>query len=427
MQLPSIRSTTPNIRTFYTLVITQTLSLIGSRMTAVALGIWLSTTTGQTSPLLLTAFFTELPGMLGGSLAGVLADRWPRKRLLLLADAGQAVGSVLLLLSFASGAFQLWHLYAVALLQGMFVTVQGPAERANALQEMAFPLASILAPVFTGLVYTVADVRGVIVLDLATFVVAVGVVALLPIPQPPATAEGAAGRGNVVAELRGGLRYFRQRPPLLIFVVYTTFIYFLLNGPLEVAIPYILAVTGSTTQLGIVLAIMSAGAFAGGLSVAVFGGMRPRMNVILAGTILTGIMFLAYGTARSLPLLSASLFLLMLPLPATGALFTSILQIKTPPDLQGRVFGFVAQLSLLASTSSFLLTGWLVDRVLQPAVGRPVWQWVAPLVGQGAGAAIGLLILVTGLLILASTALTFSQRSVRQLEAHLPDYQASVS
>ncbi len=434
-----IRPTTSNIVTFYTLLITQTLSLIGSRMTAVALGIRLYTTTGQTMPLLLTAFFTELPGMLGGSVAGVLVDRWPRKRLLLLADAGQAIGSLLLLLSFASGAFQLWHLYAVAVLQGTFITVQGPAERAtvtllvppqhreraNAIGELAFPLASILAPVLTGLMYTFTGVSGVIAIDLGTFVVAVGVVALLHIPQPPITTEGDAGRGNFVAEFQSGLRYFRQRRALLIFVLYLTFINFLLNGPLELAIPYLIAVTGNTTQTGIGLGVMSLGAFAGGLLVTIFGGIRPRIKVIVAGSILTGTMFLAYGVARSLPLLGASLFLLMIPLPANNALFTSILQIKTPPDLQGRVFALVGQLALLGSTTSFVLTGVLVDRVLQPAVGRPVWQWVAPLVGQAPSAGIGLLLIVTGLLIMGSTALTFSQRSVRHLEADLPDYVAS--
>ncbi len=441
MHMSSSRATTSYTVTFYMLVITQTLSLIGSRMTAVALGIWLYTTTGQTTPLLLTAFFAELPGMLGGSVAGVLVDRWPRKRVLLLADAGQAVGSLLLLFSFTSGAFQLWHLYAVAVLQGTFNALQGPAERAtvtllvppehrdraNALQELAFPLASILAPVLSSLVYTFAGVSGVIAIDLGTFVLAVCVVGLLQIPQPPATTEGGAGRGNFIAELRGGLRYFRQRPALLILVMYMTFMYFLLNGPLEVAIPYILAVTGNSTQLGIMLAIMSAGAFAGGLLVTMFGSIRPRINVILAGSILTGTMFLAYGVARSLPLLGLSLFLLMLPLPATGALFTSILQVKTPPDLQGRVFAVVGQLALLGSTVSFLLTGVLVDRVLQPAVGRPFWRWLAPLVGQSPGAGIGLLLVMTGLLIISSTALTWSQRAVRHLEADLPEYAASIS
>lgn len=100
-------------------------------MTAVAIGIWIFNETGQTTPLLLTSFFTELPGMLGGSLAGVLVDRWNRKWVLILADAGQGIGSLLLLLSFQSGAFQLWHLYVVAFLQGSFSTLQGPAESAT--------------------------------------------------------------------------------------------------------------------------------------------------------------------------------------------------------------------------------------------------------------------------------------------------------
>ena len=61
--------------TFYTLLVTQTLSLIGSRMTAVAVGIWVFRETGLAAPLLLVSFFTELPGMLVGGLAGVWVDR----------------------------------------------------------------------------------------------------------------------------------------------------------------------------------------------------------------------------------------------------------------------------------------------------------------------------------------------------------------
>ncbi|MFP4343618.1 MAG: hypothetical protein ACLFU8_02885 [Anaerolineales bacterium] len=77
---------TGRLRTFYLLVVTQTLSLVGSQMTGVALGIHVFRKTGNTTPLLLASFFNELPAMLGGSLAGVLADRWERRRVLVLAD-----------------------------------------------------------------------------------------------------------------------------------------------------------------------------------------------------------------------------------------------------------------------------------------------------------------------------------------------------
>src|SRR5688572_12913873 len=184
--------------TFYIIVITQTLSLIGSRMTSIGIGIWLFNTSGNTAPLLLMAFFNELPGMLGSSLAGVFVDRWPRRQVLILADLGQAAGSLLLMLSFLSGQFQLWQLYLIVLLQGVFAILQHPAqeaaitmlvpeqhrERANAIQQMAFPLAGVVAPVLAGLVYVVAGIAGVIALDLATFLVAVVAICLIHIPEP---------------------------------------------------------------------------------------------------------------------------------------------------------------------------------------------------------------------------------------------------
>lgn len=163
-------------QTFYLIVVTQTLSLIGSRMTSIGVGLWLFQRTSVTTPLLLAAFFAELPGMLGGSLAGVLVDRWERRQVLILADAGQAVGTVLLLTSILSGQFQLWHLYLIVLFQGGFAILQQPAkdaattmlvsethrERANAIQQMGFPLAGVVAPVLTGLIYAWADLSGVI-------------------------------------------------------------------------------------------------------------------------------------------------------------------------------------------------------------------------------------------------------------------------
>jgi MFS family permease len=432
--LPAARG--GRLSTFYALVVTQTLSLIGSRMTAVAVGIWVFRETGLTTPLLLAAFFTELPGMLAGSLAGVLVDRWDRKLVMILADVGQALGSLLLLLSFQSGLFQLWHLYLVALLQGSFMTLQGPAEsatvtllvpeqhreRANGLQEMAFPLAGILAPVLAGLAYPLVGVAGVIAVDLATFVAAAGVVALLSIPRPPASAEGQAASGGFLGELRGGLSFFAQRRALLGLVIYLTFINFMLNGPLELAIPYFIAVTGSEAQMGVGLGLMSLGALAGAGLVTVVGGYRPRLRLLLAGYLFTGLMFLLFGAARSLAGLGLAIFLLILPLPAGGALFRSLLQVKTPPDMQGRAFAFVQQLALLGSTTSFLVTGPLVDRFLQPLAASPAWAGLAPWLGEGPGAAIGLLQVATGLLILAGTALVIGWRPIRHLEVDLPDY-----
>ena len=425
-------------RTFYTLLVTQAFSLLGSRMTAVAVGIWVFSLTGQATPLLLTSFFTELPGMLFGSLAGVLVDRWNRKRVMLLADIGQALASLLLLASILSGDFQLWHLYTLAFLQGSFAILQGPAEsatmtllvpesqreRANGILELTFPLAGILAPALAGVIYSFAGIGGVIAIDLATFLAAAGILLLLAIPQPPPSAEGQAGRGRWLSELRGGLGFLRRRPALFALVLYIACTYFLLNGPLDLVIPYSLAVTGSEQQAGLVLALMSLGAFSGGLLVAALGRLRPRLRLLWLSMLFAGLMFLAFGLARSLPGLAASLFLLMVPLPIGNALSRSVFQVKIPPDLQGRVFAFNEQLYMLGSTASFLLTGPLIDRFLTPLAATPAWAPLAPLLGPGPAGAIGLLQIATGLLMLLVTLLFFAWRPLRQLESELPDVEA---
>jgi MFS family permease len=427
-----------NLFTFYILVATQALSLIGSRMTNIGVGIWVFNQTGNTTPLLLTAFFNELPAMLGSSLAGVLVDRWERRRVIILADIGQAAGSLLLMLSFLSGAFQLWHLYFIALMQGTFAMFQQPAEeaattmlvpeqhreRANGLQQMAFPLAGVIAPTLAGLVYLLIGVAGIIAIDLATFLVAVVAISLIHIPHPKPTEAGQAGQGNLWQELLGGFRYLRKHQSLLGFVLYLTFINFWLNGPLELAIPYLISITKSETVMGGLMGAMSLGALSGAALIAFWGGTRPRMHTLLPGLLLTGAMFLIYGMARTPLALGLSIFLLMLPLPISSALFVSILQVKTPPDMQGRIFAMISQLGYLGATASFLSIGPLVDRILEPAVNSPAWRWVEPLVGDQAGAGIGLLLVITGLIILSTTLTMYILPHIRRLETILPDYEA---
>jgi MFS family permease len=423
---------------FLAILITQTISLIGSRMTAVGMGIWVFKRTGSATPLLLASFFAEMPGMLFGSLAGVLVDRWPRKWVMILADSGQATGSLLLLASLLSGRFELWHLYGVSLLQGTFAIFQSPAEnatttllvpegwreRANAIRETIFPMAGVGAPVLAGLVIAWIGVPGIIAIDLTTFVIAVLVVLYLRIPQPKATQEGSHGRGSMKGELSAVLRFLFARPALGYFILFGVFLNFMLNGPLELTIPYLLTITGKEQTAGGLMGVASLGAMAGALLMTAWGGTRPRIHTLMPVLMLSGVMFIVYGTTRQPLILGVALFLLMAPLPISGTIFVSILQVKTPPDLQGRLFALESQLGFVGSTASFLLTGPLVDKVLEPAAKGPGWQVVAPIVGQGPGAGIGLLEVVTGVLILVVTVGMYAWPLIRKMEMNLPDYAA---
>ena len=427
------------MKTFYALIVTQTLSLLGSRMTSIGVGMWVFAETGRTSPLLLTSFFNELPGMLAGSLAGVVVDRWDRRWVMILSDAGQAIGSLLLMISFLSGRFEIWHLYGVAFLQGIFATFQGPAERAatttlvpetqreraNAIKETSFPLAGIIAPVLAGVLYASVGITGIVLVDLTTFLAAVTVVNFLHIPPPKRTDESHLFTGGFWKEASGAFKYLASRRVLLVVVLYMAFINFMLNGPLELTLPYLILTTGSEKLAGNIMGVMSLGAFAGASLIAVWGGTRPRMNTLIAGLLSAGVMFLFYGVFRMPILLGISLFLIVMPLPIMQTMYMSILQVKSPPDLQGRVFALVDQLGYIGSTASFALTGYLVDHVINPSVGTQAWVVFQPLVGNDAGAGIGLVEVITGSIILVVTVGVYSSASIRDLEINLPDFEAA--
>jgi MFS transporter, DHA3 family, macrolide efflux protein len=105
----------------------------------------------------------------------------------------------------------------------------------------------------------------------------------------------------------------------------------------------------------------------------------------------------------------------------------SILQAKTPPDLQGRVFAVVGQLLMIATPISFLITGPLVDQTLEPAVRTPTWNAFAPLVGDQAGAGMRLVLFAVGVIILLTTAAVYALPALRHMEANLPDYEAETA
>lgn len=341
---------TTKMRTFYTLILTQVFSLIGSQISGLAISIWVYNQTGSATPLALVSFFFIIPQVVAASFSGVLADRWDRRYVMMLSDAGQAFGTLLLLISFASGSFELWHLYAVTFIQSVFGVFQGPAfqasvtmlvpddkrDSANAIQQMTGPIAGIIAPATAGIIYALVGVTGAIVIDLVTFLVAVLVVYLVRIPRPEQTSEGRALNGMIWKQMFDGFRYLWQRQTLFWLLVFNSLINFLLGGVITLQTPYILARTGDEATLGLLLGAFNLGALAGGIIMGVWGGTRPRIHTILPAVILSSVFLGLAGAAQTPLALGVTFFMFMFALPFANASSMSMLQAKIAPDVQGR-------------------------------------------------------------------------------------------
>jgi hypothetical protein len=272
------------------------------------------------------------------------------------------------------------------------------------------------------MLFVAIGATGVMSFDLFTFAVAVIVVLSVHIPQPEQTAEGRAARGSIWKEIPTGLRFLKARRTLLAMVLYVSLLNFLLTGAMVLHTPYVMTITDSAAVLGALMSVTSLAAIIGGVIMGTWGGPRSRIHIIMPGIIVTGIGLSLYGVTRHPITMGLALFLMMLPIPMINASFMSIMQIKTPPDMQGRVFATLDQLSLLLTPLSLLIAGPLADKVFEPAVHRSGWDLVAPLVGQSAGSGMGMIMLINGSLVVLVSVLVYAMPAMRQMEASLPDY-----
>lgn len=121
----------------YGLLFTQAISLVGSRMTSVALGIWLYQKTGKTMDLLLIPLFNELPSLIFGHVIGTVVDRSRRKWTIVLSDMMQAIGSLFLYMSIMGTWYSNSVLYGVVFFQGIF---QLPSIRLRRVQSQCLQM-----------------------------------------------------------------------------------------------------------------------------------------------------------------------------------------------------------------------------------------------------------------------------------------------
>ncbi len=418
-----------NRRLITTLLLTQGVSLIGSRMTGIAIGIWLFQTTGKATYLLLIPFFNEIPSLLTGHLVGVYVDKWHKKCTMILGDLGQAIGTVILLITLQTIGFKPLILYYVIALQGIFGMMQTTAadvmmtlltndtnrDRVNGLKEMLFPVASFLGPALTAIIYPLIGLKGVIAVDLLSFVIAVLVVGSLKLPVI-SSSQQIEDTSKINHALTEALQYLKMHKELLLFLVYIGFTNFMLNGPIELIIPYLLSLSFDDGSVASMMSLMGVATFTGALLVTTVRRAKNRVNSILFLMLFSGVMMIIFGISRKLILLGTSLFLMMLPLPMVSARFKSLLQTYVPIHLQGRVFSIAYQIAYGTAPISFILVGPLVDQWLEPNTLAGTWPLLNTFFGHHSGAGMGIALSFSGISIVISTLLAGIYKPFRNID-----------
>jgi MFS transporter, DHA3 family, macrolide efflux protein len=423
-------------RAFLTMWSGQSVSQLGSRLTAFAVGVWLYQKTGQATPLFLSAIFGFLPGVLLAPFAGVIVDRSDRRLVMLLVCIGHLLLSSLFYL-LLRGDIQLWMIYAILAFGSAIETFQYPAEvssisvlvhkdqlgQANGLFSISSGVTDLAAPILGGILVTQIGIVGVVLLDLISFAFEFITLNLIRIPRPTQSQEGSSMKGaGILAQAKDGFRFILERPGLLSLLITFSGVNFIGGIIGELQAPLILARTGSSSILGIVGAAFGVGVLLGGVYMTSTGGPKPRVHGVFAGLGISGILGQAlFGLAQSTPVWMLANFCAGFLLPVLNGCSQSIWQAKTPADIQGRVFTARRQIAQITGPVAALIAGPLADQVFTPVMNGSLGSSLSWLLGAAPGRGFAAMWLVFGILSSLTGFAGYLRPAARNVELEIPD------
>ena len=366
---------------FFTIWTGQAFSLVGSAMVQFALVWWITQKTGSATILATVSLVALLPQIVLGPFVGALIDRWNRRMILIVADSSIALATAVLMVLFAMGKVEVWHIYAISLVRSLGGAFHHPAmssstslmvpdrhlARVAGANQLLQGVVGIFAPPLGALLISVFKTEHVLAIDIGTALLAVLPLLFISIPQPPRQVEQASGRAEKTSywqDLRAGLAYVGKWKGLLGLIILAMVLNFMLS-PSSSLLPLLIMeeFNGGAQELAWVESVFGVGIILGGILLSTWGGFKRRIITSLVGVIGIGVGVILSGLAPAniFWLLLAATFLVGFAQVIANGPLHAIFQSAIHPDMQGRVFSLISAGATAMMPLSLMVAGPIAD------------------------------------------------------------------
>ncbi|MEK3885656.1 MFS transporter [Paenibacillus sp. PL2-23] len=354
----------------------QTISLFGSALVQYAI-MWYVTLTTQ-SGLMMTLFIIcgFIPTFLLSPFAGVWADRFNRKWLIMIADAMIAVVTLALAITFLMGYNAAWLLFVIAAVRALGAGIQMPAVAAilpqivpedkltkvNGINGTLQALMMFVAPIASASLLSLASIEAIFFIDVATALVAIATLALfLKIPlHQKANEEQTTG---YLEDFKLGIRYIREHRFLKTLFMFFG-IFFVLMAPAAFLTPLQVARSfggDGYWRLTAIEIAFSIGMMVGGAVIASWGGFRNRIYTMGLASLIMGLCTFVLGIVPIFWIYLIVMAVFGVAMPIFNTPTTVLLQEKIDGNYMGRVFGVFSMISTSMMPIGMMIFGPLAD------------------------------------------------------------------
>lgn len=352
----------------------QTISLVGTSLVQYAI-MWHITLKTQSGVMMAISIICGfLPVFFLSPFAGVWADRYDKKMIIILADSLIAVCTLILAVLFRFGNSSLWLLFVASAIRAVGTSCQTPAisaflpqlvpedklTRINGTNGSIQALVMLISPMLSGVLLTLAPIEAIFLIDVVTAAIAILILAFLHGPVQEKALE--KQKTSYFNDLKEGFTYINNHTYIKKFFLYCA-VFLILATPVAFLTP--IQVTRNygedVWRLTAIEVTFSIGMMAGGIAMASWGGFKNRIHSMTLASFIIGACTFLLGVIPNFIIYLGLMTLFGATMPLFNTPSTVLLQEKVEEGYLGRVFGVMAMISSVMMPLGMLMFGPLSD------------------------------------------------------------------
>ena len=359
------------MKKFLLLWIGELISSIGGGLTSFGLGVYVFQKTGSAAGMALVTLLGFLPTLLFTVPAGVLADRYDRRVLMMIGDGFSGLGILYIFLCMIRGGANLVQICIGVFISAIFSSLLDPSYRAtitDLLSKEEFSKASglvslagsaryLFSPIIAGLLLAYHDISLLLLIDVSTFFVTITTTFIV---RRGIKAKQPTEKQSFLESIKEGWSAIHIEKGVFILVLCSSLITLFL-GTLQILVePMILSFSDSKV-LGIVETLCASGMLVSGILLGGFGIKKEYGKVLQISFFMAGIFMIGMSIFENLISISIFGFFFFATLPLCNNCMDYLCRTNIPDALQGRAWGFIGFLSQLGYVIAYAVSGLAAD------------------------------------------------------------------
>lgn len=399
----------------------ELISSVGGGLTSFGLGLYIFQKTGSAADMAFLTLLGFLPALVLKIPAGVLADKYDRRLLMMIGDGLSGLGVLFILICMLTGDCQLWQIYLGTTISSVFSALLEPSytatitdlltkeqySKANGLVSMAGSARYLFSPVIAGFLLAVSDIRLILVIDICTFFLTVAAAAIV---RRSISVNTKTNNEPFFKSMKAGWKAVSGNRGLLVLVVLSSLICLFMGVFQVLGEPFVLSFSDSTT-LGIVETAAASGMLVTSIILGIKGIKKHFIRALWIGLAVSGIGMAMFAVTQNIFIICAFGFMFFAALPFANNSLDYLARTNIPDELQGRAWGFIGFISQLGYVAAYGLCGFVADTI-------------GTISGKGVGAGSSITIMISGAALVVAALVMSRIGSVRTLEQDQIDQAA---